>query len=126
MYQSASLSLYYKLAPPPLKSQEYRSRASYHDWSGSPEQNHKAAKPASYVGPSSTHQQNAIYGPSLARQQNTILADRWRANDGLLIVVFRSSRQFKRKDKVGPPLRQSGFAHKIEELIRETLLLSKR
>ena len=54
--------------PPPEKSHKYR--VSSQCWSGSHE-NHKAAKPAFNVGPSSARQRNAIYGS--------------------LIVVFRSS-----------------------------------
>ena len=64
---------------PPEKSLNYRVSLQY--WSGSPE-NHKATKPAVNVGPSSTHQQNAIH-----------MAFRWRADDGPLIVIFGSSLQ---------------------------------
>ena len=45
-----------------------------------PLKNHKATKPAFNVGPSSARQRNAI-----------TMAFRWRADDGLILVVFGST-----------------------------------
>ena len=59
------------------------------------------------------------------------MADRWRADDGPLLVVFGPSlvstlANLKEKLKLHPPaLRLSGSAHKIEGLIRETCCYQK-
>ena len=61
---------------------------------GGPLKNHKASKPAFNVG------------PSLAHQQFTILF-RWQADDGPILVVFRSTHHLKLNIvKVGPPLKK--------------------
>ena len=69
--------------------------------------NHKATKPAYNVGPSSADQQNAIS-----------MTFRWRADDGPVKAVFRSSipRSTKKRyqNLVGPPLTKlSGSAHAV-------------
>ena len=53
---------------------------------------HKATKPAFNVGPLSARQRNAI-----------LMADRWRADDGPILVVFGSTHQLKKAfSKLGP------------------------
>ena len=70
------------LPPPPLKNHKNILSNTGPD----PLKNRKATKPTFNVGPSSTSQRNAI---SMAFQRNAIsMTFRWKANDGLLLVIF--------------------------------------
>ena len=93
MFQSARLSFYFKQAPPPTPTK-------IHNYIGFPSKTSPDPlnkMPAFNVGLSSARQRNAIY-----------MADRWRADDGPLIVVFGSSLvstlvNLKEKSKLDPP-----------------------
>ena len=80
--------------PPPLKN--HKNIGFLSNTGPDPMKNHKATKPVLNVRPSSVHQLNPIY-----------MAFCWWADDGPLIVVFRSSLPISTKKKpvkVGPHL----------------------
>ena len=69
-----------------------------------PQKNYEATEPAFNVGPSSARQRNAI-----------LMAFRWRADDGPLILVFRSSHHSStRKKKLS---KISGSAHEMHNYL---------
>ena len=80
---------------PPLKN--HKNIGFLSNSGPDPQKNFEATEPAFNVGPSSARQRNAI-----------LMAFRWRADDGPLIVVFGSSHHSSSKKKngvkVGPSL----------------------
>ena len=98
--------------PPPEKSQ----KGFLSNTGPNPLKHHKAAKPAFNVGPSSARQRNAIQ-----------MAFRWRADDGLLSVLFGFSFPFIKKDRTlsgktfwirACSLRGNGIRHRDHFLYR--------
>ena len=83
--------------PPPLENHKNIHNVVVFSYTGlDPVENHKATRPAFHDGPASACQRKAFK-----------MVFRWRADDGLILVLFGSSRCQSR-----PPLATlSGFAH---------------